>query len=88
MYYGVKPEDDPHALTADPLLLNPGNATTGPSAVAAYELKSHSPAIDSGKTIENNGSKDFRGLTVPQCNSTDRGAFESRECAARQSVHP
>ena len=88
VYYGVKPEDDAHALTADPLLLNPGHATTGPSAVAADELKSHSPAIDSGKTIENDGSKDFRGVTVPQCNATDRGALESRECSPRQSVHP
>ncbi len=81
VYYGVKPPSDPHAIAANPLLLNPGHAGIGRSTVGGYALREHSPAINSGKAIENNGSKDFLGTPVPQCGATDRGAFESRECA-------
>lgn len=81
VYFGVKPSDDLHAITGDPLLLNPGHAGIGRSTVGGYVLREHSPAIDSGKTIENNGVKDFSGTPVPQCGAADRGAFESRECA-------
>jgi hypothetical protein len=81
VYYGTKPPDDRHAVTADPLLLNPGRAGIGRSTVGGYALQQHSPAIDSGKTIENDGGKDFIGTPVPQCGATDRGAFESRQCA-------
>lgn len=81
VYYGVKPADDRHAITADPLLLNPGHAGIGRSTVSEFALRNHSPAIDSAKTIENNGGKDFSGTPVPQCGAADRGAFESRECA-------
>jgi hypothetical protein len=80
IYYGVKPADDPHAITADPLLKAPGSAGIGRSSAAGYDLRAHSPAIDSGKGMENNGGKDFLGTPIPQCASTDRGAFESRDC--------
>lgn len=80
VYYGVRPPNDLHAITADPLLLNPGHAGVVRSTAAGYSLRKNSPAIDSGKTIENNGGKDFSGTPVPQCRATDRGAFESREC--------
>lgn len=81
VYYGVKSPGDPHAIAADPLLQNPGQAGIGRSSVVGYALREHSPAIDSGKTIENNGGKDFFGTPVPQCSGADRGALESRECA-------
>jgi len=81
LYYGVKPPDDPHSIIADPLLVNPGAAGIGRSTVGGYALRAQSPAIDSGKAIENNGGKDFSGTPVPQCRATDRGAFESRDCA-------
>lgn len=83
VYYGVKPADDPHALTADPLLRNPGHATDR-QTVDGYALRGNSPAIDSGRQMENNGGKDFIGTIVPQCGATDRGAFESRECSPHQ----
>lgn len=81
VYYGVKPMDDPHALTADPQLAKPGSATTGLQSVRGYALRAHSPAIDSGMKIDSNGGKDFLGITVPQCGLPDRGAFESHECS-------
>jgi len=83
-YYGVKPADDPHALTADPLLVNPGFAKEFQNAGQSYALRDGSPAIDSGKTLDNNGGRDFLGTTVPQCGAVDRGAIESRAC----SPHP
>jgi hypothetical protein len=82
VYYGVKPADDAHALTADPLLTNPGHGGIGLSTVTGYALIDHSPAIDSGREIDNNGGKDFSGTAVPQCGATDRGAFESRACSS------
>lgn len=80
IYYGVKPNDDPHAITTDPLLTSPGSAGIGRSSTAGYALRAHSPAIDSGKRIQEGGEKDFGGTLVPQCRAWDRGAFESRDC--------
>src|SRR5579864_1414227 len=80
LYYGLKAEDDPHALTANPLLKNPGSGKAGIASLLGYALHNDSPAIDSGKTIENNGGKDFFGTTVSQCQVPDRGAFESLVC--------
>jgi len=80
-YYGLKPADDPHAMTVDPMLLNPGHAGIGRFTAAGYALRKRSPAIDSGKTVPNNGGKDFTGTPVAQCDAVDRGAFESRECS-------
>ena len=81
VYYGLKAADDPHALTADPLLANPGHAGIGRNTASGYALRQDSPAIDSGKTIEKAGGKDYLGTTVPQCGAFDRGAIESRECS-------
>lgn len=84
LYFGVKPADDSHALTSDPLLANPGHAGDGLSSASVYGLRGKSPAIDSGMKIQNNGDRDFSGVPVPQCGGLDRGAFESRECAGRE----
>jgi hypothetical protein len=81
VYFGLKPVDDAHALTSDPLLRNPGHGGIGRSTLSGYALRDHSPAIDSGKMIENDGGKDFAGTTVPQCGKPDRGALESANCA-------
>ena len=88
VYYGVDPADDAHALTADPRLVNPGHGAVGLSTVTGYALRDHSPAIDSGKTIDNSGGKDFAGTVVPQCGATDRGAFESRACSSPTAISP
>jgi hypothetical protein len=80
VYYGVKPADDPHAITADPLLLDPGHAGIGRSSLAGYALRSNSPAIGSGKKMEDNGGKDFFGTTLDRCPAVDRGAVQSARC--------
>jgi hypothetical protein len=77
-YFGVPKADDPHALTSDPRLENPGAAGVGRSTASVYALRKESPEIDSAKSIENNGGKDFSDTAVPQCHGTDRGAMESR----------
>jgi hypothetical protein len=84
VYYGVKPAADPHSLTSDPRLENPGHAANGLSSARVYALRGHSPAIDSGMKIQNNGDKDFTGTPIPQCGGLDRGAFESHECGGHE----
>ena len=86
LYYRVQSADDPHALTADPLFVNPGGAGIGRFTAAGYALQTHSVAIDSGKTTQNNGGKDFLGGIVPRCGGIDRGAIESQICS-QQSSH-
>jgi hypothetical protein len=82
VYYGVQSADDPHAITANPLLLNPGHASMGRDSLSGYTLQKGSPAIDSGMAIEGNGGHDFFGAKVPQCGGTDRGAMEA-VCASK-----
>jgi hypothetical protein len=83
LYYGVEsPAEDSHALTANPMLADPGRARLGFATLQGYVLRPGSSAIDTGRTIEENGGKDFFGTTVPQCAGTDRGAGESRDCSA------
>ena len=81
VYYGVRPADDPHALTGDPLLLKPGNATVGRDTASGYALRKNSPAIGSGRMMENNGGKDFLGTAIPRCGIRDRGAIVFRDCS-------
>ena len=81
VYHGVKPADDLHAMTSDPLLKSPGSAGIGRMSAAGYALRVHSPAIDSARKMENDGGKDFVGTPVPQCGAPDRGALESRDCS-------
>ena len=80
VYFGVKPENDPHALTADPLLDAPGGGRIGISSAFVYAPSASSLAIDSGKIISNDVVKDFTGTPIPLCRSVDRGAIESRQC--------
>jgi Right handed beta helix region len=80
VYFGVKPADDPHAITADPLLVHPGDGGVGVGSVKGYALRADSPAFNSGRTIEKDGIKDFLGTTAPQCGAVDRGAFELSPC--------
>jgi hypothetical protein len=84
VYYGVQAIDDTHAVTGNPLFADAGRVGNGRLTAAGFALRAGSPAIDSGKMIENNGGKDFLGTSVPQCVVTDRGAIESRECSPRR----
>jgi len=79
VYYGNHPLSEPsdaHKLTSNPMLVNPGSGGTGRTTVDGYKIQAGSPCIDSGKTISNNGGKDYWGTTVPQNSATDRGACE------------
>ena len=78
VYYGVAPADDAHALTANPMLASPGYGGAGRQTLSGYALQKRSPAIASGKVIENSGGKDFFGVAVPQCGAVDRGAVQTR----------
>lgn len=80
VYYGVEPAADPHAIIANPLLLDPGHAATGRSSTSGYALRNNSPAAASGKIINGNGGKDFFGSTLDGCSTVDRGALQSRRC--------
>jgi hypothetical protein len=80
-YFGeVQPPQDPHALTVDPMLLSPGAAGEGRTTLQGYQLRPGSPLINSGKTMSDNGGKDFWNTPVPSCNGTDRGATEFARC--------
>jgi hypothetical protein len=80
VYYGLKPADDPHAIAANPLFVDPGHAGVGRSGLSGYALRDNSPAIASGKMIGGNGATDFFGSSLDQCRAIDRGAVQSRNC--------
>jgi hypothetical protein len=68
--------NDPHKLTDDPLLVNPGSGRVGIDTVDGYQLQSDSPAVGSGMVIQNNGGRDFWGNVVPQDSPPDCGAYQ------------
>jgi len=79
VFYGNHPPgepSDPHKLTSDPKLVNPGSGGTGRDSVDGYKLQPDSPCRDSGMTIPDNGGKDYWGNAVPSGSATDRGAHE------------
>jgi hypothetical protein len=80
---GVAMPQDPHALTSKPLLIAPGSAATGLRSVSGYGLRSGSPAINSGRSIDSNGGRDFGGNPVPSCGGIDRGAMQATGCGNR-----
>jgi len=81
VYYGLEPAPgDAHALTSDPMFAAPGHGGLGLSSANGYVLLRGSRAIDSGRTIDQNGGKDFFGTVVPLCGGTDRGAVELKDC--------
>jgi hypothetical protein len=83
VYYGVEPAiGDAHAITSDPKLTGAGHAGVGLLSTRGYTLLSGSPAVDSGRMIERNGSRDFFGTVVPSCGGADRGAVESKNCVS------
>ena len=90
IYYNFsKIPNDPHAITADPLFVDPGKAPTGAqasglvhdiSAFEGYKLQENSPAINAGTPIANrdiyyNSGKDFFGNKLDLI--PDIGAYEA-----------
>jgi hypothetical protein len=79
VFYGYHPSnepDDPHKITDDPLLVNPGSAGLGIDSVDGYKLQAGSPAIGAGMIIPNNGGKDYWGNPVPSDSPPDIGAHQ------------
>jgi hypothetical protein len=84
LYYGMGAGPDKDGLASDPLLAHPGGAGAGRASATAYELRSGSPAIDSGKVISNGSARDFIGVKVPSCRGVDRGALEYESCGGTE----
>lgn len=88
LYYGFEnlPEDA-NKVVADPMFIDPGKGGTAVLGNAAidtldgYKLQADSPAINAGKTIEDNGGKDYFGNELVD-GKTDIGAAEYAEPAA------
>lgn len=78
VFYGQHPTKEPadaHKLTSDPKFVNPGGGGYGINSLDGYKLQASSPCINSGKSILNNGGKDYWGNPLYQ-GAPDRGAFE------------
>ena len=84
--------DDAHAITADPLFVNPGEGPAASqasglvydiSAFEGYKLQAGSPAIDAGVPIADNGGLDFFGNELDLI--PDIGAYEAGTCKADAS---
>jgi hypothetical protein len=80
VFFGHHPASeppDPHKITADPLLADPGSGGLGLDRLQGYQLKPDSPCIDSGLLLRNHGGRDYWGNPVPNPGgSPDRGAHE------------
>lgn len=77
-FYGMHPEEEPadfKKITSNPMLVNPGSGEVGINSVNGYQLQSHSPCIDAGVKIENNGGRDYWGNSLSD-EKTDIGANE------------
>ncbi|MBN2037215.1 MAG: hypothetical protein JW768_10770 [Chitinispirillaceae bacterium] len=62
-------------VTTDPQLVDPGKGGSGLGSLQGYILKSNSPCIDAGKTIERNGGISFWGTKL-YSGKPDIGAYE------------
>lgn len=67
--------NDPHKITADPLLGYPGEARTGLDSCGVYQLKAGSPCLNAGRLVVNNGGKDFWGNAVSSTTAPNIGAY-------------
>jgi len=79
VFYGNHPADeppDPHKLTEDPKLADPGGAAIGRATCEGYTLLPDSPCIDAGIEVEENGESDYWGNPVPSGPAPDIGAHE------------
>jgi len=79
VFYGnhVEPPADPRAITADPMLVDPGSGGTGLDSLHGYALDDESPCIRAAMPLPNNGGRDFWGTPVPAKHSPDVGADQS-----------
>lgn len=78
VYYGThaNPPQDPKAITADPVLVEPGSGNSGLASLEGYKLKAGSPCIRAGIPIKDNGGRDFWGNRIPEGRNPAVGAHE------------
>ncbi|MEI6748543.1 MAG: DNRLRE domain-containing protein [Bacteroidota bacterium] len=77
-FYGIHPSTEPsdaHKVTTDPKLVSPGSGGFGLNTVSGYKLQSGSSCINTGKTISNNGGRDYWGNALYTA-AADIGANE------------
>jgi parallel beta-helix repeat protein len=72
---GAWTNSEAHSIYANPQLTDPTHTGNGDPGTA-YNLKSTSPAINTGTTISSSGGRDYRGTSVPQGGAYDIGALE------------
>jgi hypothetical protein len=77
LFFGghVGPPADPQAITNQPPLIAPGQATTGLAAANAYGLRA-AAAFMAGRKVPDNGGRDFAGHPVRADPGPGIGAFE------------
>ncbi|WP_372650763.1 right-handed parallel beta-helix repeat-containing protein, partial [Draconibacterium sp.] len=68
LFVNVGPKGEA-AINKNPQFVNPGSGKTDidmkdPNRLSGYRLKEGSPAIQTGKELENNGGKDFSGRQI------------------------
>ena len=75
-YYPISAvSSDAHKVISDPMLISPGSGSVGRNSVDGYMLQSSSPLINAGRTISNNGGKDYWGNALYN-ETPDIGAHE------------
>ncbi len=77
LFYGTHKNEpqDKTRLTADPQFAGPFGSDNLPQTIKSLILRPDSPCIDAGKTIPNNGKRDYWGN--PVTGQVDIGAYEA-----------
>ena len=84
VFFGhIAPEEDPHAMTANPGFVARGKGKAGRETLKGYALRPESKARQSGIPVPGNGDKDFFGTTLEKCTAVDRGAVQSTPCGGQ-----
>jgi hypothetical protein len=79
LFYNLKPHGR-HAITKDPLFINPGKGGTeinmkDSTRLSGYRLQKNSPAIEAGLFVSDNGEMDFWNNSLYE-GSPEIGAYE------------
>jgi len=69
--------DDPKAIVADPLFVEPGSGGIGRESLGGYKLKPGFPCIDAGVFVDMDSKKDFFGNPIRD-GKIDMGAYEKK----------
>ena len=72
----ANPPANTNAITTDPMLVKPGSGARGLDSLKGYTLKAGSPCIGAGRTISDNGGRDFWGNPLEKNKTPDIGAHQ------------